>query len=165
MKYPPVVIVDANDKVVGTAMLRDAKKQGLLFRVVAIVVADEQGRILLQKRSSHVDIDPNTWDISAGGHVDEGQTYDIAAAKELQEELGIADLQPKLFAKEFMDVFFLQLYRLTIPADTELHPSAAEVTDTRWLTAKELQALVHDHPEQCAEFLRNIYRRVPEIFA
>jgi len=80
IKYPPVVIVDENDNEIGTAMLADAWRQGLYHRVVAIFIIDNQGRMLLQLRSPDVKVYPNRWNQAAGGHVDEGQSYETATA-------------------------------------------------------------------------------------
>lgn len=164
MAYPPVVIVDRDDNVTGLAMLKDAKAQGLYYRVVAVSVLDEGGRILLQQRSQSMDIDPGTWDIAAGGHVDEGKTYKTAAIAELQEELGIVDAEPKEFGKEFLGDCFLMLYTVTIPSDTKLEPGADEVSDTKWFTFEEFESLLRDHPEQCADFLKEINSRAPAVF-
>lgn len=164
MVYPPVVIVDANDNPTGLAMLKDAEVQGLLYRVVAVSVMDENGRILLQKRSDSMKIDPGTWDIAAGGHVDEGLTYETAAAAELEEELGIAGRAPQQFGKEFLGDCFLMLYTLTVPSGIGLELGADEVADTKWFTSKEFESLLRDHPEQCANFLKEIYSRAPAVF-
>lgn len=165
MAYPPVVIVDRDDNPTGLAMLKDAKAQGLYYRVVAVVVMDERGRILLQKRSQNMEIDPGTWDISAGGHVDEGKTYHSAAIDELQEELGIAGAEPQEFGKEFLGDCFLMLYTAAVTADTKLEPGADEVSDIKWFAPEELESLLSENPQQCAEFLKEIYSRAPEMFS
>lgn len=164
MAYPPVVIVDIKDKPVGLAMLKDAVAQGLYYRVVAVAVTDESGRILLQKRSMHMRISPGKWDISVGGHVDAGQTYEAAALNELAEELSVTGLQPKVFGKEFLGDCFLQLFTLVMPPGTQFHPEAHEVSEVKWLTPEEFVSLVRDHPQQCADFLLEIYSRTPGVF-
>ena len=165
MAYPPVVIVDASDNPIGVAMLRDAQQQGLYYRVIAIAVTDKAGRILLQKRSTNMALDPGKWDVSVGGHVDEGQTYETAATKELEEELGLTGIQPKVFGKEFLGGYFLQLFTLLMLHDAQqFHPDAYEVAEVKWFAPDEFESLLRDHPEQCAEFLREIYARAPGVF-
>lgn len=164
MAYPPVVIVDKKDNPLGTAMLKDARAQGLLYRVIAIAVTDDHGRILLQKRASNMEIDPGKWDISVGGHVDEGQTYESAAQLELKEELGITDVHPEEFGKEFLGDRFLMLHTVTIPGDTHLTPGKDEVADTKWFTQEEFDSLLRNHTGQCADFLKEIYARAPSLF-
>src|ERR1700761_8079350 len=93
--YPPVVVVDENDNEVGSAMLADVWQKGLYHRVVSIYVLDEQGSMLLQFRTPTVKIYPSCWDPAAGGHVDEGCSYDQAATAELAEELGLRNISLK----------------------------------------------------------------------
>ncbi len=87
-------IVDEQDNVIGQASRQEVHKKGLLHRVIDIFVLNSQGELLLQKRSEKKDTNPGLWTVSAGGHVDSGQTYLEAAHRELEEELGIkAELQ------------------------------------------------------------------------
>ncbi len=164
MGYPPVVIVDKQDNPVGVAMLKDARVQGLLYRVVGAAVIDENGRILLQKRAENMEISPGTWDISVGGHVDEGYTYETAVTAELQEELGIVGPEPQAFGKEFLGDCFLMLFKIIVPSDIKLEPGADEVADVKWFTHDAFASLVRDRPEECAEFLKEIYARAPAVF-
>lgn len=164
MAYPPVVIVDEKDNPVGLAMLTDAHAQGLLYRVVAAAVLDENGRILLQKRALNMQIDPGKWDISVGGHVDEGHTYESAVTLELQEEAGITGVQPQEFGREFLGDCFLMLFRVAVPGGTKLEPGKDEVSELRWFTPQEFASLLGGQPNQCADFLRQIYTRAPALF-
>ena len=165
MIYPPVVIVDKDDNPTGLAMLKDARAQGLYYRVIAVAVLDERGRILLQKRSLNMEIDPGTWDISAGGHVDEGKTYQSVAVAELKEELGIVGVEPTEFGKEFLGDCFLMLYTASVPTGIQLEPGADEVSDIKWFTPEELESLLGENPERCAEFLKEIHSRAPHMFS
>lgn len=52
-------------------------------------LCNNQGQFAIQKRSQVVSFLPGHWSSSASGHVKKGESYDEAAACELQEELGI----------------------------------------------------------------------------
>lgn len=82
-------VVDAEDHVLGQATRRDVHQQGLLHRAVHILVFNRHRDCLLQKRSLLKDKQPDVWDSSAAGHLDAGESYEDAARRELQEELGI----------------------------------------------------------------------------
>ncbi|HTH72365.1 MAG TPA: NUDIX domain-containing protein [Candidatus Pristimantibacillus sp.] len=173
MAYPPVVIVDEQDRPIGTAMLREAWAKALRYRVVAVLVEDEAGRILLQKRAAGMEIDPGRWDISVGGHVDEGQTYESAAAAELHEELGLGGLTLRpigveFFSEESQDRHmnnFLKVFKVVISGQTEFRLGQTEVSDAQWFTPEEFAALLRDHPEQCSKFLKDIRSRFSGLFA
>lgn len=61
----------------------------LIHRSVHILVLSPEGRLLLQKRSLRKDTQPGKWDTSVGGHVGFGQSYEEAARREAEEELGM----------------------------------------------------------------------------
>jgi 16S rRNA (adenine1518-N6/adenine1519-N6)-dimethyltransferase len=166
MAYPPVAIVDEQDKVIGAEMLAVAWEKGLYHRIVCIMVEDEQGRILLQKRATTMVLHPNYWDNSAAGHVDEGDSYEQAAQQELQEELGIenAALQ-EIATYRTNEAYegrilnrFNRLYRARIAADRPIRVETEEVSEARWFTLAEIKQLIHEHPGQVTEGLQQVIR-------
>lgn len=68
----------------------------LLHKVVHVLVFDDAGELLLQKRSMNKDVAPGKWDTSVGGHVAPGEDLLTAAKREMEEELGVLpdNLQP-----------------------------------------------------------------------
>lgn len=167
MAYPPVVIVNEQDEVVGEAQLDDARARGLIYRLVFVSAKDDQGRVLLQKRSNLVKLYPNCWDLSAGGHVDDGHTYQQAAELETSEELGISGLALEqiahfysdkplwgnMAAKRFITIFSATLNQLPDKLEAE------EVAEVRWFTLDEINQLVSEHPDQLGEGLQEAYNR------
>ena len=61
----------------------------MIHRAVGIVISNDKGEILLKKRSRLKDTHPGKYTISTSGHVTKGQSYEAAAMRELQEEIGI----------------------------------------------------------------------------
>jgi len=57
-------------------------------RVVGIFLVDTRGRVLLQERDEHAPVAPEQWGI-VGGHVEDGESWDAARDRELQEETGL----------------------------------------------------------------------------
>ncbi len=53
-----------------------------------IFLVDRRGWILMQERDEFPRIDPDKWGL-AGGHVEPGESYEAAAARELEEETGV----------------------------------------------------------------------------
>lgn len=70
----------------------------LMHRVVHVLVFNQHGELLLQKRSMNKDVAPGKWDTSVGGHVEAGETISWALMREMKEELGIT----ALFEPEFL---------------------------------------------------------------
>lgn len=82
-------VVDEANQTVGVDTRGNVHARGLRHRAVHIFVFNGAGEIFLQKRSRWKDKQPGKWDSSAAGHVDAGETYVAAAARELTEELGL----------------------------------------------------------------------------
>lgn len=99
-------IVDENGTVIGKASRSQCHNGSkILHPVVHLHVVSPDGRLLLQKRSADKDIQPGKWDTSVGGHVDYGESVDVALQREAAEELGLHNfnpiaLQPYVFESE-----------------------------------------------------------------
>lgn len=72
-----------------TATREECHKNGLWHRAVYAFIIDDNGNVLLQKRSSSKKLWPNLWDVTVGGHVDSGEFGSQALIREVKEELGI----------------------------------------------------------------------------
>jgi isopentenyldiphosphate isomerase len=155
-KYPPVIVVDAQDKEIGAEMLAVVWEKGLYHRNSRIMVEDAAGRVLLQRRSHEMVLYPGRWDISAAGHVDIGMTYLEAARQEVAEEIGIEEPQLEEFAHFFLKIEFEgrkmynfnQLYLLRLKGDERLHTEEEEVSEISWFTKDELRKLIKEQPDQ-----------------
>ncbi|MFV0338907.1 MAG: 16S rRNA (adenine(1518)-N(6)/adenine(1519)-N(6))-dimethyltransferase RsmA [Chthoniobacterales bacterium] len=108
-------VVDGKDEIVGRAERSHVHAEGLRHRAVHILIENEVGELFLQKRSPWKDINPGVWDSSAAGHVSAGEDYDRAAMRELEEELGVRDMElrrlGKLLPCEATGNEFIQVYR------------------------------------------------------
>lgn len=79
------------EAVVTRAEMRD---RTLRHRCVYLLVLHDS-RLLVHRRADHKDIWPGRWDVAAGGVVGAGEDWDVAARRELAEELGIeAEVEP-----------------------------------------------------------------------
>ncbi|HAK87799.1 MAG TPA: NUDIX hydrolase [Nitrospiraceae bacterium] len=83
-------IVDRDGKTLGTAPRSKIHgNPSLIHKVVHVLVFNEAGELLLQKRSMNKDVAPGKWDTSVGGHVPADENLIEAAKREMEEELGI----------------------------------------------------------------------------
>ncbi len=107
-------VVDEENRVIGQASRHEVHAQRLRHRAIHIFVFNRRGELFLQKRSRWKDANPGRWDSSAAGHLNAGQEYDEAAARELHEELGIeAPLErvAEIPASRVTGHEFVRLYR------------------------------------------------------
>jgi 8-oxo-dGTP diphosphatase len=62
--------------------------RGRVHRFACVILVDPRGWLLLQERDEHPVIDPERWGL-VGGHVEDGEEYEPAAYRELEEETGV----------------------------------------------------------------------------
>src|SRR5262245_15928164 len=60
-----------------------------MHRFACVLLVDRRGWVLLQERDEHPVIDPEKWGL-VGGHVEDGERFEPAAYRELEEETGLA---------------------------------------------------------------------------
>lgn len=139
-------LVDDNGEVVGKATRQkchDGSK--LLHPVVHLHLFNSEGKLFLQKRSPQKDVQPNKWDSSSSGHIDYGETPDIAVAREAREELGIQITHPDFIEKYIIetDIERELSYCYRTRYDGDIHIDHDEVTDGRFWTLEEIRNSIH----------------------
>lgn len=159
-------VVDAADRVIGTARRGDVHANGWLHRAVHVMVQRANGDVFLQKRSSTKDSYPGRWDSSASGHLDAGEDYGPAASREIQEELGITASGLRelagLPASEVTGQEFVRIYRVAHEGPFRLHPH--EIEEGRWLDPATLDAWIQSSPEAFAPCFVKVWETVRDHF-
>jgi isopentenyldiphosphate isomerase len=138
-------LVDEEGRAVGTA--RRSEVHGnprLMHPVVHCLVTDRSGRLLLQLRSQHKDVQPGKWDTSVGGHVDPGETIEQALGRELREELGLGT---EAGAPEFLYRYVMRsdietelVHTFRLASEGPFCPDANEIDEVRFWTPAEIEA-------------------------
>lgn len=94
IEYFPVI--DEEGNVIDRATRQECHNGSkLLHAAVHLHVFNAAGDLYLQKRADWKDIQPGKWDTAVGGHIDFGESVDIALLREAREELGLTDIQPE----------------------------------------------------------------------
>lgn len=93
-----VIVVDKDDHVLEHLPRKEAHDKKLLHRTISVLIFNDEGKVVLQKRSLKKDSNPGKWSNATGGHVGKNEIYDEAARREISEELNL-DITPKLFKK------------------------------------------------------------------
>ena len=89
-------VVDEQGNITGAATRGECHNGSkLLHPVVHLHVFNSQGELYLQKRPAWKDIQPGKWDTAVGGHVDLGESVEMALRREVREELGITEFTPE----------------------------------------------------------------------
>jgi isopentenyl-diphosphate delta-isomerase len=85
-----VVLVDHDDRELGTEEKLRAHESGVLHRAFSVFVVDERERVLVQRRASGKYHSPGLWSNTCCGHPRPGEDVRAAAERRLNEEMGIA---------------------------------------------------------------------------
>lgn len=156
-------VVDDLDNVIGNAPRQQVHALRLNHRAAHILVYDTAGRLYLQQRALSKECSPGKWDTSAAGHLQQGEDYAAAAARELHEELGLPPdtaLTPlfKLEASAETGREFVWVYRCV--ATHPVQPDPVEISDGRWCTPAELETWLARAPEEFTGSFRLIWQRL-----
>ncbi|MEU3507423.1 NUDIX domain-containing protein [Streptomyces longwoodensis] len=136
-------IVDEQDRVVGQAPRGRAYAEGLRHRCVFVRALDAGGRVFVHRRTPTKLVFPSLYDMFVGGVVGAGESYDDAALREAEEELGVSGLPRPDFLFTFLyddgagHSWWSAVYevRCTLP----VHPQVEEVAWHDFLPEEEVE--------------------------
>ena len=88
MQEEKVVLVDSRNKQIGLMPKMEAHLKGVLHRAFSVIIFNNQGEILLQKRASSKYHTPNLWSNTCCSHQRDGENNISAGKRRLYEEMG-----------------------------------------------------------------------------
>lgn len=146
---------------------------GIWHKEVAVLIENEEGEYLIQKRAKTKKQAPNKWGLTAG-HVDAGESYEEAMAREIQEELGIVvateDLQPLGIFKQFYESekttnnnFTKYYYYKTNKKISDYKICLEELSELKYITFQELEKAVKDKDKECSYAQRTEMNQVIKL--
>jgi isopentenyl-diphosphate delta-isomerase len=151
-----VVLVDAEDRELGTEAKLEAHRSGRLHRAFSVFLFDARGRLLLQQRALTKYHSAGLWANACCGHPRPGEPVRDAARRRVREELGIdcapepafgfvyrAPLDNGLVEHEYDHVLVARF-------DGRPEPDPGEVAAWRWAEPAELSADVRANPSRYA---------------
>ena len=123
------------------------------IRLAGCVIRDEEGRILLLHR-----VNPSQWELP-GGRIEPGEQGDVAARREVAEELGlVVGVTERLGEGAFIEngtPFSYTWYSASDVSGTPL-PQEAKHDDARFFSISELQ-------QMSAVLTANVRNLLPEL--
>lgn len=137
------VVVNRKDEIIGYRTRYECHhNKQLIHRAIGVVVFNDRGQVLLQKRSKNKDLYPGLYTTSASGHVSKGETYLQAAKRELREELGItAPLKKEV-------KFLMKLeqeteidYLFSAKHNGPFYPEKDDIDEVKFVTSAELSQM------------------------
>ncbi|WP_017472916.1 NUDIX hydrolase [Amphibacillus jilinensis] len=142
-------IYDKDRRLTGETIERGASlKQQDYHLVVHVCIFNTNGEMLIQQRQSFKKGWSNLWDITVGGSAVSGDTSQLAAEREVFEEIGYAinlsNCRPSLTIHA--DDAFDDIYLLEEDLDIkQLKLQYEEVQNVKWATEQEIISLVNEN--------------------
>ena len=136
--------VDALGAVLRLVTRQQMRAEALWHRAVFIAVRSTDGGVLIHRRAATKDVWPGWWDVAVGGVVAPGEAWEMAAQRELAEELGVTGvaLQP-LGTGAYRDGDVkLVAACFQVVCDGPFTYSDGEITETEWVPAGDLRARI-----------------------
>ncbi|MFA6476474.1 MAG: NUDIX domain-containing protein [Candidatus Paceibacterota bacterium] len=157
---PKIIIVDENDNPVGLKAREEVDSQVDTYRCTGVWITNSNGEVLLAQRKFTKSHDPGKWGPAVAGTVEEGETYEVNALKEMVEEIGLTDtslnLGPKNYSnfphRHFAQWFFCQ-------ADKEVEDFVIqedEVEQIAWVKKEDLLEDLKNNPGKCIPSLPKV---------
>lgn len=168
-------VLDEKGKYTGEIASRQkCHKKGLWHKAVVAFIINSNEEVLLQKRSANKKLWPNTWDVTAGGHVLKGELGFQAAIRETKEELGVElDKNEMTFLGssissnikgDIINNHFNEYYIVNKDIDeTKLILQKEEVSEVRWISKEKIIEKIKNNydgitdKEGCWEYLIKYY--------
>lgn len=158
------------------ATREECHKKGLWHRAVYAFIIDD-GKILLQKRSSNKKLWPNMWDVTVGGHVIAGEFGRQALIRETKEELGIEinddDIKYLVGSTsinkqgDIINKHYNECYLITKHIDiSDVKLQEEEISEIRYFSKDELLKRIANNYEGLTEKTGpwNFLRKILEVY-
>ena len=157
-----VILVDSDDNEIGTMEKMEAHRKGVLHRAFSVLLFDQSGRTLIQKRAKSKYHSSGLWTNTCCSHPLPGESLEVATRRRLKEEMGI-DLQPAFshsfiykaqLDKDLIEHEFDHVFVGTFSGIPQIN--SKEVEDWKYVDLSWLKQDMERHPEAYTEWFKLI---------
>lgn len=167
-----LILVDAND--VATGILSKAACHdgaGQRHRAFSLFIFSHRGELLLQQRAAGKRLWPLYWSNSCCSHPRAGEQQLGAAARRLQEELGLTATLEYLYRFEYVARYqdlgseheLCSVFAGRVNDDPVVNPT--EVAAWRWITPAALSAELAQHPDRFTPWFQLEWQHICREFS
>lgn len=157
-----IVLVDPEDRPIGVAPKRTVHLLGLRHRAFSVLLRDDAGRVLLQRRAPDKYHSAGLWANSCCGHPKPGESTPDAAVRRLYEELGVRAALTHVGAFTYRAAVGQTMIEHEIDhvfvgtAVGDITPNPNEISAIAWTAADDLAADLRENPDRYAVWLPNV---------
>ncbi|HEX9649031.1 MAG TPA: isopentenyl-diphosphate Delta-isomerase [Cyclobacteriaceae bacterium] len=161
-----VILVDKKDQVVGSMEKLEAHKKGVLHRAFSVFIFNSAGQLLLQKRALKKYHSGGLWSNTCCSHPRPGEDTRDAAARRLQEEMGLTSRLKKAFSFQYKVKFENGLTENEFDhvfvglCEVDPNPDPREVADWKFIDMDFVLRDSVNQPEQYTYWFRKSISKV-----
>ena len=152
MQKQKLIIVDEHDTPIGLKYRDEIDYKKDIYRWSAIWIENSKNQVLIAQRQITKDKDPGKWGPAVAGTLEEGETYESNAHKEIEEELGVTIDSFQKGPKQYADTprrYFGQWFLCKLDKSTEEFVlQEDEVAQIAWIDKEELAEDIQSNPEK-----------------
>ena len=163
-----VILVDENDNPIGKEeKVKCHLPNGKLHRAFTALIFNNEGKLLLTKRSGSKMLWPKYWDGSIASHPREGEEYDQAGERRIPEEIGVSCEMVKFNKFEYHVPYkdigseneicatligkmgdYESSHELGDQRSRTLERFADEISDIKWISPDELKKELEENMDE-----------------
>jgi isopentenyldiphosphate isomerase len=98
-----VDVLDDQGRILGTVPRAGMRARRLPHRCVYLLVFNRRGELFLHLRTAAKDVYPSHWDVTIGGVLTAGESFEVGGRREAREELGVEVELKTLFPFRYAD--------------------------------------------------------------
>jgi isopentenyl-diphosphate delta-isomerase len=155
-----VILVDEHDREVGLMEKMEAHRKGLLHRAFSVLVFNDKGELLLQRRAFGKYHSEGLWTNTCCSHPFPGESILEAGKRRLFEEMGFTCELTEVFSfiyKANLDNRLIEheLDHVLVGFSEETpHLNLEEVSSFKWMTIDEIKADISQNPSNYTAWFR-----------
>lgn len=143
-------IVDENDNLIGHKWKEQFDASRDIYRVSALWLRNSKGEVLLAQRSLKKKNGGGLWGPAVAGTIEYDETYDDNIVKEIEEEIGLTNLDLKRGEKRYIEAdsrrYFCVYFYATYDKPASDFVLEDEVESVKWVDEDWLLRDIDDHP-------------------
>ena len=165
-----LILVDENDKEIGSLEKTPVHEQGLLHRAFSLFIFNSNNELLLQQRADEKYHSPGLWTNTCCSHPRQGESMEDAIQRRLSEEMGMACDLTFQFSFIYKHKFANGLTEHELDhvyfgySDQQPNPDPEEVKGWKYINMDDLQRELELHPEGYSPWLKICFDRVINHF-
>ncbi len=165
-----IILVDENDKQIGTGEKMDVHRKGQLHRCFSIFIFNDKGQVMMQKRASGKYHCGSMWTNTCCSHQRVGEETLAAAHRRLEEEMGFDTEMKEIFTFIYRAEFDNGLtehefdHLLVGKYEGTVTPNPEEADGYEWIDAMDLKKDMEENPERYTVWSKIAYNKLLEKY-